>query len=122
MRSVWLALMHWAGSCRLIPPWTPKGGYSEKPSTSGEKDSNETAAVTANLAKLSEEDRQLAEVQKLCPISGEPLGAMGVPLKLTSKDQPVFLCCKGCQTEALADAEKTLAKVNELKKKTASPM
>jgi hypothetical protein len=33
------------------------------------------------------------------------------------KDQPVFLCCKGCQKKALADPDKTLAKVKELRDK-----
>jgi hypothetical protein len=33
------------------------------------------------------------------------------------KDQPVFLCCKGCRRKALADPDKTLAKVAELKAK-----
>ena len=31
--------------------------------------------------------------------------------------QPVFICCKSCQKKALADADKTLAKVKELKAK-----
>jgi hypothetical protein len=73
-----------------------------------------------NLAKLSADDRQLAEAQKLCPISNEALGEMGVPLKVTIKDQPVFLCCKSCQKEAVGDADKTLAKVDELKKHNGS--
>ena len=42
---------------------------------------------------------------------------MGPPLKVTVKDQPVFLCCKGCQKKALADPDKTLAAVAELKAK-----
>jgi Cu/Ag efflux protein CusF len=83
----------------------------------------EEAEVQANLAKLSPGDRQLAEAQKFCPISGERLGdpAMGVPVKVMVKDQPVFLCCKNCQKEALADPDKTLAKVKELKAKDARP-
>jgi hypothetical protein len=80
-------------------------------------ESKEDAKVKANLAKLSAEDRQLAEAQKLCPISDEPLGSMGTPVKVPVKDQPVLLCCKSCQTDALAQPDKTLAKVNELKKK-----
>jgi len=38
-----------------------------------------------------------------------------VPLEVTVKDQPVFLCCKGCQKKALADPDKTLVAVAELK-------
>ncbi len=45
------------------------------------------------LATLSPADRELAEKQKVCPVSGEPLGSMGTPYKVTVKDREVFLCC-----------------------------
>ena len=48
------------------------------------------------------------------------LGTMGTPYKVMVKDQPVFLCCKGCQKRALADPDRTLARVAELKAKSAS--
>jgi uncharacterized protein (TIGR03000 family) len=71
----------------------------------------------ANLAKLSADDRQLAEAQKNCPITGDPLGTLGVPEKIMLKGQPVFLCCKDCIEKAKADPDKTLAQVKELKEK-----
>jgi hypothetical protein len=49
----------------------------------------------------------------------ERLGGMGTPVKVMVKGQPVFLCCKGCRKEALAQPDKTLAKVKELKEKAA---
>ena len=73
--------------------------------------------VKASLAKLSDEDRKLANEQKSCPITGEPLGSMGVPIKLTLKDQTVFLCCASCKKEAEADADKTLKVVEDAKAK-----
>jgi Cu(I)/Ag(I) efflux system membrane fusion protein len=73
--------------------------------------------VQASLAKLSAEDRRQAEAQGFCPQSGQPLGAMGVPIKITLKGQTVFLCCKGCVDDARADADRTLTKVIELKAK-----
>jgi hypothetical protein len=76
------------------------------------------AKVKANLAKLSQEDRQLAEEQKWCAIEDDHLlGSMGKPYKVMVKGQPVFLCCKGCEKEAKAEPDKTLAKVKELKEK-----
>lgn len=79
---------------------------------------DEKATIAANLAKLSSEDRKLAEAQKSCPIHpDDPLGAMGVPVKIVLKGQPVFLCCKECVDKAQADPDKTLAKVKELKEK-----
>jgi hypothetical protein len=71
----------------------------------------------ANLEKLSPEDQALAEQQKVCPVSDEPLGSMGTPIKLMVKDQPVFICCKSCEKSALKDPDATLAKVKELKEK-----
>jgi multidrug efflux pump subunit AcrA (membrane-fusion protein) len=75
------------------------------------------AKAKAALAKLAPEDRREAEAQGFCPQSGQPLGAMGVPVKITLKGQTVFLCCEGCLDDAQADADRTLAKVAQLKAK-----
>lgn len=75
--------------------------------------------VKASLDKLSPEDRALAVAQKTCPITGEPLGSMGVPPKLTIKDQIVFVCCSSCTKKAEADPEKTLKAVADAKAKSA---
>ncbi len=53
--------------------------------------------ISANLAKLSPEDRALAEKQKVCPVSDEPLGAMGVPIKVNVDGKDVFICCEACK-------------------------
>ena len=82
---------------------------------------NETGEVGAERAKLSAEDRALVDAQEWCAVStDERLGAMGPPLKLDVKGQPVYVCCKGCQRKALADPGATLAKVAELKAKRAA--
>jgi multidrug efflux pump subunit AcrA (membrane-fusion protein) len=76
----------------------------------------EGATIRANLAKLSPQDRALAEEQKVCPVQEDNrLGSMGVPVKLTIQGQTVFLCCKGCRKEAEGEPEKTLARVRELR-------
>ncbi len=72
------------------------------------------------LAKLSEEDRALALTQKYCAVTGEPLGSMGTPIKLIIEDQPVFICCEGCEEPAKEDPKATLASVTELKAKAAA--
>jgi hypothetical protein len=46
---------------------------------------------------------------------------MGTPVKLTLDGKPVFLCCSSCEDKARADAAKTLAAVEVLKKSPASP-
>jgi hypothetical protein len=76
------------------------------------------AEVKTNLAKLSAEDRKLAETQRWCAIDDENrLGCMGPPVKVMLKGQPVFLCCGGCRKQALAEPDATLTKVKELKAK-----
>lgn len=78
------------------------------------------AKIDAALAKLSEEDRPLAEAQGFCAVAVKnPLGVMGPPIKIMVGDQPVFLCCAGCRRKALADPNKTLATVEQLKIKVA---
>src|SRR5947199_8564285 len=66
--------------------------------------------VKAALDQLSPEDRALAEQQKVCPVTGQPLGSMDVPIKVMVNGQPVFLCCEGCEKKALADPDATLKK------------
>jgi hypothetical protein len=88
------------------------------PAAESAKEQKREAAIKAALDKLSPEDRKLAEEQRWCAVEPENrLGGMGMPLKVTINDQPVFLCCKSCKTEALAHPEKTIADVNELKAK-----
>src|SRR5579864_9815932 len=76
------------------------------------------ATIKANLAKLPEKDRKLAEAQKRCAVeTDDRLGTMGVPVKILIKDQPVFLCCKGCIDQAQKNPDQTLARVKELQAK-----
>ena len=69
----WFAWIVLAGSVAL----TGCGGGSS--STSPQPASDGQASIAANLAKLSADDKALAEAQKVCPVTGEPLGSMGVP-------------------------------------------
>jgi Cu(I)/Ag(I) efflux system membrane fusion protein len=85
---------------------------------------DEDAKIKAVLSKLSRVDQRLAEAQGYCPIlEANRLGSMGLPVKLILKDQPVFLCCKGCEKQARDHPDQTLAKVESLKTrvKTGSP-
>jgi Cu(I)/Ag(I) efflux system membrane fusion protein len=64
-----------------------------------------------NINKLAPADRESARAQRLCPVSEEPLGSMGVPHKMTIKGQTLFLCCKGCESEVTKEPEKVLSKL-----------
>ncbi|MFO0913290.1 MAG: hypothetical protein U0795_10055 [Pirellulales bacterium] len=63
------------------------------------------------LAKLSPEDRQSAEAQKICPVSGEALGSMGAPVKFDVEGRTVWVCCAGCEQPVKDDPATYLAKI-----------
>ncbi|HUY31977.1 MAG TPA: efflux RND transporter periplasmic adaptor subunit [Pirellulales bacterium] len=93
-----------------------KGGGSSvttvRPSTPEDPD----AEIAAALAGLTSEDRAVALAQKFCPIlKNNRLGSMGAPVKLNIAGETVFVCCAGCEEEALADTKATLEKVAALK-------
>ena len=67
----------------------------------------------AELAKLSPQDRQLAEKQRVCPVSGAMLGSMGKPYKVTVQGREVLLCCPGCEAALKKDPDRYLAKLPE---------
>jgi len=77
--------------------------------------SAEAAKIKLAMAKLTPEDRRIAEAQFVCAIDQDsPLGSMGPILKVVIKGQPVFLCCKGCLAEAQAHPDDTLVKMQKL--------
>ncbi|MGE0535147.1 MAG: efflux RND transporter periplasmic adaptor subunit [Pirellulales bacterium] len=76
---------------------------------------NTRAKIEAALASLAPADRAAAAAQRSCPIlANSLLGSMGPPVKLSIGDQTVFVCCGACKTSALADPQKTIARVAEL--------
>lgn len=96
------------------------GMEAPSPSAPAAPRKNKEAEILANLAKLSAEDRRLAEAQRNCPVQQDiRLGQMGVPVVVEVKGKKVFLCCKGCKDEALENPAQTLAEVEKLKAKAA---
>ena len=59
---------------------------------------------------LSAADRPLAIRQKLCPVTGKPLGSMGVPTRVEIRGRVIFLCCDGCLGTIQASPDKYLSK------------
>lgn len=109
------ALALFLTGCGSAQNGTPTAATNAHHANHGEKEEQK-----ANFAKLSDEDRPLAEAQGYCAVTAEPLGSMGPPLKLVVNEQPVFVCCKGCEKKAKSNPDKTLAKVEELKAKVKS--
>jgi YHS domain-containing protein len=69
------------------------------------------AEASKGLAELSDADRAAAEKQRVCPVSGDVLGAEGTPYKVTVKGQTVFLCCRACEKQLMKNPDKYLAKL-----------
>ncbi len=92
------------GTCFVV-------GCGEKPAPTPDE-----GKFSAAIAKLPEADRAAATAQKFCVVEDKSrLGSMGMPFKIMVEGQPVFLCCAGCEDEALKDPQATLAKVEKLK-------
>ena len=64
-----------------------------------------------NIEQLSQEDWLPARAQGICPVTESALGSMGVPVKITLRGKPVYLCCQGCVGKAKLDPEGTLKKL-----------
>ena len=76
--------------------------------------------ISNTMAKLTHEDRKLAEAQRFCPMMAYGrLGAMGTPIKLEIDGKPVFVCCKACVDGAVKGGKETLAKASKLAKASA---
>lgn len=112
--SVFMAIGLILTGCSNQQPSQQSAGSREaapdQPAAAGHEHAEHSGHEDA-LAELSPEDRALAEKQKVCPVSGETLGAMGKPYKVTVKGQEVLLCCPGCEAEIKKDPEKYMAKL-----------
>ena len=97
---------------------TPKIEAPKTDTPKIEAPKNESAALNAEekaeIAKLGNKaDQDLALGQATCLISGEHLGSMGVPIKVSSEGKTAFLCCKGCVKDFEKDPKAALAKLGK---------
>ena len=69
-----------------------------------------SAAPTISFAKATRADHAAITAQRVCKVSGESLGSMGTPIKVTRGDRSVFLCCQGCLKDIQADPDRYLGK------------
>lgn len=103
-----MKMCHWIAAMAILLCFTGCGSSGPTQKTAAELQ----AEIRAALAQLPAAEKPLAETQKVCPITGEPLGSMGVPPKLTLKGKVVFICCLACKGDVEADPDKALEKVN----------
>jgi uncharacterized protein (TIGR03000 family) len=118
VRVTWVEDDHWVSQTAVVPVQAGQVQCLDlvpaKAAAAGKRDLE--ATVRESLAKLSPEDRKLAEAQKYCVVQHtNRLGVMGVPAKVLVNGQPVFLCCAGCTQAARGAPEQALAKTRELR-------
>jgi type IV secretory pathway VirB10-like protein len=102
------------------PAAKPEAPKEEPPKKEEEKKGEASAAKEplssdeiAEIDKLPAADRAMAMAQLVCPVSGEHLGSMGVPLKVSAEGKTFLLCCKGCDKEVKANPKEVVAKLNQ---------
>ena len=73
-----------------------------------------TADEKGEIAKLADKaDQDSALAQATCPVSGENLGSMGVPIKVSAEGKTAYLCCKGCNKDFEKDPKAVFAKLGK---------
>ncbi len=92
------------------PAAKPAAKSAEEPGDKKAESASKTEKL-AGLDELSEADRALALKQKVCPVTDDVLGEHGKPVKITIKEQVVFLCCPACEETIKKDPDKYLAKL-----------
>ncbi len=97
----------------------PGCSSNSKPAAVQDADTTDSAVneepqseIDRELAKLSDADRTLAEAQKVCPVSEEPLGSMGAPIKVTVAGRSLLVCCEGCVKDAKKNFDEYFAKLD----------
>jgi len=64
---------------------------------SGPRTQTGSQAAPGAASSTGADDRQLIARQKVCPVTGGDLDAMGGPVKLVVNGRVVFICCEGCE-------------------------
>lgn len=82
------------------------------PSVPGPTTTSASTELEKAMLELAPADRQLAESQKICPVSNEALGSMGTPIKVTVDGRDIFVCCEGCVEEIKSNFSQYAAKVD----------
>jgi hypothetical protein len=89
-----------------------EGPKSEAPKTGAAavKLSNDELA---EIKKLPAAEQAAAIAQAACPVSGEHLGQMGKPVKVSAENRTFYLCCDDCKEKVDKDPKAVIAKLDK---------
>jgi YHS domain-containing protein len=98
-----------AAETPAAPAETPAAPAETPAADAPAADAPKVALLEDEIAKIKElpgGESEIALTQAVCLVSGEHLGAMGVPVKVEHDGKVGYLCCAGCK----GDFEKDPAK------------
>lgn len=78
---------------------------------SGVGTSSQLTPLRVIVATLIQADEIAIRAQVRCPVSDQPLGAHGPPIKLLVDGRPLFVCCQGCVSKVQENPDRYLAGV-----------
>lgn len=107
-----LMLAAFAAGAMLTGCGSNEAVQQEQQASAGAASPEVPAEVAAELDKLPEADRELVAAQRICPVTGELLGSMGKPIRLTVDGREVFICCAGCEDSLREEPEKYFSKLD----------
>lgn len=84
----------------------------EAPRTDAAKGVSLTEAQIAKIETLPAAEQDAVLKQAVCPVSGDHLGSMGTPFKITAEGRTFYLCCDGCEDKVKEDPKGVLAKLD----------
>ncbi len=87
------------------PTYRPK---QPRPSISSEGQAPIIPAGMDGIAELPPAEQVAALRQKTCPVTQEPLGSMGKPIRVSVAGQTIFVCCEGCVSAVQRNPQKYL--------------
>ncbi|MFO0937177.1 MAG: heavy metal-binding domain-containing protein [Gemmataceae bacterium] len=70
-----------------------------------------TSNSAAPALPSTEDETTLIAKQKICPVTGEPLGSMGPPVRVAVSGRAVFVCCKACEKPLIRKPDEYLSKL-----------
>ena len=87
-------------------PFVPNGVATAPTAAPAPAPRSTPTALT--ISRATGADQAAINAQRTCKVTGEPLGSMGMPIKVTRGDRSVFLCCQGCVRRIQANPDQYL--------------
>jgi YHS domain-containing protein len=94
-----------------LNPSVAVGYFGATPQAANAPRSAETPVVGEK--DLAGPDQKLIVAQRICPVTGKPLGSMGAPVRVELSGRVLFVCCEACETPLRDQPMKYLKRLGE---------